>query len=51
MKGKLIASQIFGIPSAYVSSKAYANLFGNAAPPVLPLAAWLIVSLLVIVKL
>lgn len=51
MLGKLIVSQIFGIPSTYVSSTVYSNLFGVAAPLVIPLAAWLIVSLYVLAKL
>jgi hypothetical protein len=49
--GKLIASQIFSIPTAYVSYIAYANLFRVATPFVVPLAVWLITSLYVIAKL
>ena len=49
MKGKLITSQIFAIPSAWASSAALAQIFG-VAPWYFTVGIWAFVSLIVIVK-
>jgi len=49
MKGKLIASQIFGIPAAWASSAALGQICGSV-PWYFTVGIWAFVSLLVIVK-
>lgn len=50
MWGKLIISQIFSIPAAYVSAVAWSSLFGSI-PFIVPLATWVLTSIYVIAKL
>jgi len=50
MKGKLIVSQIFAIPSAWASTAALIELFHNI-PWYVPVGIWAVVSLYVLAKL
>jgi len=51
MKGKLIASQILAIPTAWASTAALAQISNTSIPLCVPIGIWGFISIYVIAKL